>query len=153
MDSPRRAHRPREAYRVHILHMAVGDQSIAVGDYVLVKHDNTDDGKVDCAAQWKAKVFEVRALCSQHDYIRTAWLNRPEDLDTGRQSYYGKNELTSTSQLDPIDAMTVNSKLEKHKWDEDNNDATLPGPEESSHHAKLTAQQLNHQQILLAAVI
>ncbi|KAI7520471.1 hypothetical protein KC331_g20198, partial [Hortaea werneckii] len=74
----------------------VGDESIGAGEHVLVNHDNRDDGKVDYAAQWKAKVLEVRALDSEHVYVRVAWLNRPEDLDTGRKSYHGKNELIPT---------------------------------------------------------
>ncbi|OTA39270.1 hypothetical protein BTJ68_00761 [Hortaea werneckii EXF-2000] len=108
----------------------VGDESIGAGEHVLVKHDDTDDGKVDYAAQWKAKVLEVRALDSEHVYVRVAWLNRPEDLDTGRKSYHGKNELIPTNQLDIIDAMTVNGKLDVYKWEEENDDSTMPDPEE-----------------------
>ena len=45
---------------------------------------------MDFSGQWKAKVLEVRALDSEHVYIRVAWLNRPEDLQGGRKAYHGK---------------------------------------------------------------
>jgi len=37
--------------------------------------------------------------------IQVAWLNRPEDLDTSRKPYHGKNELIASNQLEIIDAM------------------------------------------------
>lgn len=101
----------------------VGSDSIAVGQYILVKHDDTEEQKIDIAAQWKAKVLEVRALDSEHVYIRVAWLNRPEDLDSGRKSYHGKNELVPTNQMDIIDAMAVNGSLEVAHWDEKDDDS------------------------------
>lgn len=103
----------------------VGSESIAVGQCVLVKHDDSEDAKIDVAAQWKAKVLEVRALDSEHVYIRVAWLNRPEDLDSGRKSYHGKNELIPTNQMDIIDAMAVNGSFEVTHWDEKDDDSAL----------------------------
>lgn len=47
-----------------------------------------------------------------------AWLNRPEDLDTGRKPYHGKNELIPTNQMDVIDAFSVNGSVEVVHWDE-----------------------------------
>ena len=103
----------------------VGSESIAVGQCILVKHDDSDDQKIDVAAQWKAKVLEVRALDSEHVYIRVAWLNRPEDLDGGRKPYHGKNELIPTNQMDIIDAMAVNGSVDVFHWDEKDDDSEL----------------------------
>jgi hypothetical protein len=58
-------------------------------------------------------------------YIRLAWLNRPEDLDSGRKAYHGKNELIPTNQLDIIDAMSVNGSVEIIHWDERDDDSAL----------------------------
>ena len=101
----------------------VGSESIAVGQCILVKHDDSEDAKIDVAAQWKAKVLEVRALDSEHVYIRVAWLNRPEDLDSGRKAYHGKNELIPTNQMDIIDAMAVNGSVDVALWDENDDDS------------------------------
>ena len=103
----------------------VGSESIAVGQCILVKHDDSEDQKIDIAAQWKAKVLEVRALDSEHVYIRVAWLNRPEDLSTGRKPYHGKNELIPTNQMDIIDAMAVNGSSDVVQWDEKDDDTPL----------------------------
>ncbi|KAK3713240.1 hypothetical protein LTR37_008673 [Vermiconidia calcicola] len=103
----------------------VGSESIAVGQYILVKHDESEDAKIDVASQWKAKVLEVRALDSEHVYIRVAWLNRPEDLPSGRKAYHGKNELIPTNQMDVIDAMAVNGSVEISYWDEKDDDSHL----------------------------
>jgi hypothetical protein len=74
----------------------VGCGSIATGEFILVKHDGTDDFAVDSSSDWKAKVLEERALDEEHVYIRVSWLNRPEDLAGGRRDYHGKNELVPT---------------------------------------------------------
>lgn len=110
--------------------LLVGSESIAVGQCILVKHDDSEDAKIDVAAQWKAKVLEVRALDSEHVYIRVAWLNRPEDLDTGRKSYHGKNELIPTNQMDVIDAMAVNGSLDIIHWDERDDESSLAGEDQ-----------------------
>jgi hypothetical protein len=86
-----------------------------------------EDHKIDVAAQWKAKVLEVRALDPEHVYIRVAWLNRPEDLDSGRKDYHGANELIPTNQLDIIDAMTVNGRLDIYHWVEEDDESQMPG--------------------------
>jgi hypothetical protein len=52
--------------------------------------------------------LEVRALDTEHVYVRVSWLNRPEDLKGGRQDYHGKNELVPTNQMDVINAQAVN---------------------------------------------
>ena len=110
----------------------VGAESIATGECILVKHDDTLDPKIDTASQWKAKVLEVRALDPEHVYIRLSWLNRPEDLDSGRKDYHGKNELVPTNQMDIIDAMAVNGALQVKKWDEtaDDDEASMPEEEQ-----------------------
>lgn len=109
----------------------VGNESIATGQCILVKHDDQDeDQRVDIAAQWKAKVLEVRALDSEHVYIRVAWLNRPEDLDTGRKPYHGEYELIPSNHMDIIDAMSVNGSLEVMEWNEADEDAPMPMEEQ-----------------------
>ena len=108
----------------------MGSESIAVGQCILVKHDDSEEAKIDITSQWKAKVLEVRALDSEHVYIRVAWLNRPEDLDSGRKAYHGKNELIPTNQMDVIDAMAVNGSLEVEHWDEKDDDVPLMNEEQ-----------------------
>ena len=108
----------------------MGEESIAVGECILVKHDDSEEAKIDFASQWKAKVLEVRALDSEHVYVRVAWLNRPEDLDTGRKPYHGRNELIPTNQIDIIDAMTVNGKLPVYDWNEEDDESEMPDPDE-----------------------
>jgi hypothetical protein len=104
----------------------VGDESIATGQCILVKHDDaTEDQRMDIRAQWKAKVLEVRALDQEHVYLRLAWLNRPEDLAGGRKSHHGKLELIPTNQLDVIDAMAVNGTVEVVKWNDDDDESVM----------------------------
>jgi hypothetical protein len=110
----------------------VGSESITKGECILVKHEDTEGPKIDSRAQWKAKVLEVRALDPEHVYIRLSWLNRPEDLDSGRKDYHGKNELVPTNQMDVIDAMAVNGALHVKHWDEmaDDDEASMPEEEQ-----------------------
>ena len=70
----------------------------------------------DVAAQWKARVLEVRALGSAY-FIRVVWLNRPEDLVDGRKPFHGKNELFPTNQMDVIDGCSVNGAVDVVHWD------------------------------------
>ncbi|QIW95743.1 hypothetical protein AMS68_001261 [Peltaster fructicola] len=98
------------------------DVSIGVGEYIFVKHDEWSDDKLDTSTQWKAIVLEVRALDSEHVYILVAWLNRPEDLEDGRKPYHGRSELIPSNQLDVIDAMTVNGRLDLVHWSESSDD-------------------------------
>jgi len=100
-------------------------ESTSVGDCVLVEHGDTSDPNIDPAEQWKAKVLEVRALDTSHVYLRVAWLNRPEDLDAGRKAYHGKNELIPSNQMDIIDAMTVNGRLDVQHWDDADEESTI----------------------------
>ncbi|KAK5133253.1 hypothetical protein LTR08_007987 [Meristemomyces frigidus] len=108
----------------------VGDESIAVGESILVKHNDSEERNVDPAEQWKARVLEVRALDSEHVYVRVSWLNRPEDLDGGRKAYHGQNELIPTNEMDIIDAMAVNGGLEVYHWDEEDDESEMPDPDE-----------------------
>ena len=98
--------------RVALTNGPVGSESIAVGDHVLVKHEDSEDATFDVAAQWKGRVLEVRALCPEHTFIRLAWLNRPEDLETGRKSFHRDNELFPTNQMDVIHAYSVNGSVD-----------------------------------------
>jgi hypothetical protein len=86
----------------------VGSHSIATGNFVLIKHDDSDDLATNSLTDWKAKVLEVRALDAEHVYIRVSWLNRPEDMMGGRQSFHGRSELIPTNQMDVISALSVN---------------------------------------------
>lgn len=102
---------------------AVGMESIAVGQCILVKPDDSEEVMIEVLEQWKAKVLEVRALDSEHVYIRVAWLNRPEDLVSGRKAYHGKSELIPTNQMDIIDAMACNGSINIAHWDEQDDDS------------------------------
>jgi hypothetical protein len=75
----------------------------------------------------------VRALDPEHVYIRLSWLNRPEDLGSGRKDYHGKNELVPTNQMDIIDAMAVNGGLKVKHWDETADDDETSMPEEDEY--------------------
>ena len=85
---------------------AVGSESIATGDFVLINHSITEGSVFDSLSDWKAKVLEVRALDKEHVYIRNSWLNRPEDLEGGRQDHHGKKELVPTNQMDVTNAQS-----------------------------------------------
>ncbi|EME43984.1 hypothetical protein DOTSEDRAFT_53220 [Dothistroma septosporum NZE10] len=108
----------------------VGTESIATGQCVLIKQDDSEEAILDLTAQWKAKVLEVRALDQEHVFIRVAWLNRPEDLENGRQDYHGANELIPTNRMDVIDAMSVNGSFEIVKWDDSDNDTAVVNEEQ-----------------------
>ena len=107
----------RMGKRVALTISTVGSKSIAVGDYVLVKHDDSEDATFDVAAQWKARVLEVRALGSEYKFIRVVWLNRPEDLEVGWKPFHGENELFPTNQMDVIDGCSVNGAVDVVHWD------------------------------------
>jgi len=96
----------------------VGTRSIATGDFVLIKHDDSDDLATSSLTDWKAKVLEARALDAEHVYIRVSWLNRPEDMMGGRQVFHGRSELIPTNQLDIISALSVNGVFSLQHWDE-----------------------------------
>lgn len=112
-----------------LLTIVVASESIAIGDCVLVGHSGEEgddpNARVDVAEQWKAVVLEVRALDSEHVYLRVGWLNRPEDLDSGRKDYHGEMELIPTNQMDVIDAMSVNGKIDVIHWDEKDLEAQM----------------------------
>jgi hypothetical protein len=67
-----------------------GSESIATGDFILVSHSIIEGSAFDSLSDWKARVLEVRALDEKHVYGRVSWLNRPEDLEDGRQEHHGK---------------------------------------------------------------
>lgn len=92
--------------------LLVGSESIAVGECVLIRRDSADEVVVDEFEQWKARVLEVRAFDSEHVFLRVAWLNRPEDLTCGRQQHHGLYELIPTNEMDIINAMTVNGRID-----------------------------------------
>ena len=93
--------------------------------------------------QWKAKVLEVRALDEEHVYIRVAWLNRPEDLESGRKPYHGKHELIPTNQMDIIDALSVNGSFQVIKWDESAEDDESSMPAEDQYFWRQTYDVAN----------
>ncbi|KAF2719967.1 hypothetical protein K431DRAFT_104226 [Polychaeton citri CBS 116435] len=104
----------------------LGSEKVATGQCILVKNDSSYDAPIDVEAQWKAVVLEVRALDSEHVYIRVAWLNRPEDLAGGRKDHHGQLELLPTNEMDIIDAMTVNGAIDVVHWEEkDDNSAMM----------------------------
>lgn len=97
-----------------------------MGECVLIKCDDNEEAKLEVTDQWKAKVHEVRALDSEHVYLRVSWLNRPEDLPNGRQPHHGKYELIPSNEMDIIDAMTVNGRLDVVFMDELGEDGPSP---------------------------
>lgn len=102
----------------------VGTESIATGQCILVKHDaSTEDARMASETQWKAQVLEIRALDSEHVFIRAAWLNRPEDLASGRLLHHGKHELIVTNEMDVIDAMCVNGSVEVVALDDEDDES------------------------------
>jgi hypothetical protein len=50
----------------------VGSYSIATGDFVLIKHDDSNDLATSSLTDWKAKVLEVRTLDAEYVYIRVS---------------------------------------------------------------------------------
>jgi hypothetical protein len=101
----------------------VGSERIATGDFILVSHSISEGSAFDSLSDWKAKVLEVRAHDEEHVYVRVSWLNRPEDLEGGRQNHHGKNELVPTNQMDVINAQAVNgtfrlTRYERLKYDD-----------------------------------
>lgn len=128
----------------------VGSESISTGQCILVKHDDSEDAKIDVANQWKAKVLEVRALDSEHVYIRVSWLNRPEDLEGGRKPYHGRNELVPTNQMDVIDAMAVNGSLEVTHWDDKEDDSAMMNDEQ--YYWRQTYDHVNTRTFSVSAV-
>jgi hypothetical protein len=82
----------------------VGSERIATGDSILVSYSIIEEPVFDSLSDWKAKVLDVRALDTEHVYVRVSWLNRPEDLKGGRQDHHGKDELVPTNQMDVINA-------------------------------------------------
>jgi hypothetical protein len=95
----------------------VGSKSIVTGDFILVSHSITEGPAFDSLSDWKARVLEVRALDEEHVYVRVSWLNRPEDLEGGRQDCHGKNELVPTNQMDVINAQAVNGTFRLTRYD------------------------------------
>jgi hypothetical protein len=96
---------------------AVGRESIAPGDFILVSHSITRHPVFDSLADWKAKVLEVSAFDMEHVYVRVSWLNRPEDLEGGHQDHHGKYELVPTNQMDVVNAQAVNGTFESTRYD------------------------------------
>ena len=94
----------------------VPPEKISAGECVLVKHEFSEPGEPD--SYWKAKVLEVRALDTYHVFLRVAWLNRPEDLPTGRQPQHAADELFPSNEMDVIDATSVEGAIEVMHWDE-----------------------------------
>lgn len=89
-----------------------GTTTVNVGDHVLVLNDPTlIDEKASESQLWKATVLEVRAVDAEHAYVRVAWLNRPEDLESGREAHHGSNELIPSNHMDIIAAMAVNGRI------------------------------------------
>ena len=107
----------------------VAERTYKIGDCVFVKSpDNPDQ-------DWKAQVHEVRAADEHHVYLRVTWLETPTDFakSINRESeftYHGRHELIPSNWMDVIDAMSVNGDLNIVHWDEADDNAKMPGPEE-----------------------
>lgn len=68
---------------------------------------------------WVARVLEIRAIDSEHVYLRVFWFYWPEELPGGPRPYHGKNELVASNHMEIIDAMTVTGHAEVQHWRED----------------------------------
>lgn len=91
-----------------------------VGDIVYVRPDN--------AEYWIAELLEIRAVDPAHVFLRIFWLYRPEDLPEGRQGYHGDDEVIPSNQMQIIDAMTINSKVDSlSKYNEEDDSALTSG--------------------------
>lgn len=121
----------------------VGGESIATGECILVKHDESEAEKVETKKQWKAKVLEVRALDPEHVYVRVAWLNRPEDLAGGRKPHHGATELIPSNQMDIIDAMAINGAVGVQHWNEEEDEDEQSMPEEERYFWRQTYDHAN----------
>lgn len=98
----------------------VSEQTFVVGGCVFVRSDETDEeGNTNSLTQWKAQIHEVRALDANHVYLRVSWLLRPQhDLPNGAKSYHAVHELIPSTNIDIIDAKTINASLSIKYWDE-----------------------------------
>lgn len=101
----------------------VSEQTFVLGACVFVNGESSSPGasEVDeSLSWWKAQIHEVRALDENHVYLRVTWLARPaHDLDgLGAQPYHGKFELLPSTQMDIIDAKSINGPLNVKYWDE-----------------------------------
>ena len=76
---------------------------------------------------WVAKVLEIRAMDSQHVYLRVFWLYWPSELPGGRKPYHGKFELIASSAMEIIDASTVEGKALVEHWPEEDNENPITG--------------------------
>ena len=50
----------------------------------------------------------------------------PQDIPGGRKSYHGKSELIASNHMDIIDAMTVAGKAEVTRFEEKDDEPTVP---------------------------
>jgi len=95
-------------------------QSYKIGDIVYVRPDN--------AEYWLAELLEIRAADAAHVFLRIFWLYRPEDLPEGRKDYHGEDEIIPSNQMQIIDAMTINCKVNSvSEYDEQDDSALKSG--------------------------
>jgi hypothetical protein len=114
----------------------VGDgktESMQLGDVILVSNGSGQEAEdmLDFDKQWKAHILQIKAIDSQHVYLRIYWVYRPEDLPGGRKPYHGENELIISNEMAIVDAMTANGKVTLIRWnDEDDNETPSNGSTE-----------------------
>ncbi|KAF1343967.1 hypothetical protein BDV97DRAFT_71411 [Delphinella strobiligena] len=101
-----------------------------VGSCVFVNHSDNGGETLNPDDQWKAQVLEVRALDENHVYLRVAWLEIPSELPNGAGRYHAENELIPSNEMAIVDASTVQGGFKISYWDETNDEAPLPDPEE-----------------------
>lgn len=110
-----------------LLIITVGEETFGVNDFVSVNHSNIAHGTLlsteDEKLFWIARVLEVRALDSQHVYLRVFWMYWPDELPGSAHDYHGKHELVASNHMEIIDAMTVAGRATVSHWlekDEEN---------------------------------
>lgn len=97
---------------------------------MFVNHSESGGETLDPDDQWKAQVLEVRALDENHVYLRVAWLEIPRELPNGAAKYHAENELVPSNEMAIVDAATVQGGFKISYWDETNDEAPLPDPDE-----------------------
>ena len=61
-------------------------------------------------------MLEIRGLDEEHVYVRVVWINRPEDLSTGRQPHHATDELIPSNEMDFVNAKYVKGPVEVIHW-------------------------------------
>ena len=111
---------------------AVSGERISTNQNVFVNYSSIEHGADlsgdDAKMFWVAQVLEIRAVDSEHVYLRVNWFYWPRELPGGTLLYHGKNELIASNHMEIIDAMTITGKAIVKHWletDEEENPSEI----------------------------